>query len=110
MVFTYTDQRKNGKEVLPVRPKVYRNPVVLAQEWKRGLETGVYISQADLAGKMKLSPARVSQILHLLDLPSSLLQSIVNLGDLLLSRVTSERRLRTMFQETDKAVDLTQDK
>jgi hypothetical protein len=48
--------------------RTYRNPVVVAQEWQRALQNGAYSSAADLARKLGVSRARVTQVLHLLKL------------------------------------------
>ncbi len=74
--------------------KTCRNPVLLALEWKKMLETGEYPSQTDLARKVGVSRARVNQILRLMKLPSDIQESIIRMGELSSPRQITERRLR----------------
>ena len=52
------------------------------------------LTQADLARKLKVSRARVTQVLHLQDLDPKVAATIVALWDPLLVRVITERALR----------------
>lgn len=77
--------------------KHYRNPILLAQEWQRKLiEEG--LSRADLAGEMGRSRARVTQVLHLLDLDAEVVEAVAKLGDPLPDPVVSERSLRLLLR------------
>jgi len=74
----------------------YRNPIILAQEWQKVSEMGDCRSLADLARKLGVSRARVTQVLRLLRLTPEVLQKIVALGDPLPSPVVTERVLRSI--------------
>ncbi len=58
------------------------------------LENGLPSSQADLARKLGISRARVTQVLRLLRLNPDLLQTVASLGDPLRLPIVTERRLR----------------
>ncbi|MCG6534892.1 MAG: hypothetical protein L7F78_09415 [Syntrophales bacterium LBB04] len=74
--------------------RLSRNPIYLAQEWQKALITGYYSSPADLARKLGVSRARVTQVLWLLNLTPEVLKTIAALGDPLSSPIVTERRLR----------------
>jgi hypothetical protein len=98
-VFEYVfeaNRRRMGR-LRPVR--TYRNPIFLAREWKRMLDSGEYASQTALAQKIGVSRARVNQILRLLRLPEELKEKFCN-GKI---RVT-ERKLRGLFTLNNKEV------
>jgi hypothetical protein len=78
-------------------PRLYRNPIILAQEWQQTLATGEHGTQADFARRQGISRARVTQILHLLKLPRDTLNAIASLGDPLPSRIITERTLRSIM-------------
>jgi len=75
----------------------YRNPVCLAQEWHKAIEDGKYASPAALARHLKVSRARVTQIMSLLKLSSEVIQMVSSLGDPLVSPKLTERRLRPLL-------------
>jgi ParB-like chromosome segregation protein Spo0J len=77
--------------------KLYRNPVILAQTWQKALDNGDHSSPADLARKLAVSRARVTQVLSLLKLPPDVLNAVAALGDPLPSPILTERRLRSMM-------------
>jgi len=62
--------RKTSSGACNKRQKHRRNPIIVAREWKEGIETGEYASQADLARKKGISKSRT--ILN----PSSVLDSL----------------------------------
>jgi hypothetical protein len=72
----------------------------LAKEWRTALDNGVYTSSADLARHLKISRARVTQILNLLKLTSAVIEMISSLNDPLKSHIISERRLRPLLKIT----------
>ena len=76
--------------------KIYRNPIILAQEWKQLLENGEHTSQADLASSLGVTRARVTQVLRLLRLDNHILKAISALGDPLPLPIVTERILRTI--------------
>jgi hypothetical protein len=51
----------------------------------------------DLARKLGVSRARVSQVLRLLQLSPEVLETIVACGDPLYARIVTERRLRSII-------------
>lgn len=85
--------RKPGKSL---SKRTYRNPVFLAREWEKMLQSGEYGSQTALARKLGVSRVRVTQVLNLLKLVPEVLEKIAGLGDPLASPVVTERRLRPL--------------
>ena len=75
-------------------PKIHRNPIFLAQEWQEALNRGEAASRADLARRLGVSRARVTQVLGLLTLSSEALRRVRVLGDPLERPVIAERQLR----------------
>lgn len=55
-------------------------------------------SRADLARKLGVSRARVTQVLGLLDLAPPVLEAVVGLGDPLPAPVVTERSLRPLLK------------
>ena len=85
--------RKPGK----TNPKrTYRNPVCLAREWEKMLQSGKYASQTALARKLGVSRVRVTQVLNLLRLAPEVLETAAGLGDPLASPIVTERKLRAI--------------
>jgi ParB-like chromosome segregation protein Spo0J len=79
----------------PVRAKrPQRNPIVLAEEWQERIVAGEVRSQADLARKLGVSRARVTQALTLLSLAVDVKDKVRALGDPLMARSVSEKTLR----------------
>jgi ParB-like chromosome segregation protein Spo0J len=79
----------------PVRSKrPQRNPIVLAEEWQQRIVAGEVRSQADLARKLGVSRARVTQALTLLRLAVDVKDKVRALGDPLITRSVSEKALR----------------
>ncbi len=74
--------------------RTYRNPIFLAREWRKTLESGEYASQTALARKLGVSRVRVTQVLNLLLLAPEALEKIAGLGDPLTSSIVTERKLR----------------
>ena len=77
--------------------KAYRNPVALALEWRKAIDSGHYGSQADLARKKGISRARVTRVLNLLRLSSRVVGIIMDIGDPLHARIITERQLRRLL-------------
>ena len=85
--------------VAPVpSPRCYRNPVALAREWQHVLDEGKRASRADLARKLGVTRARVTQVLSLLDLAPQVLEAVIGLGDPLSAPVVTERNLRQLVK------------
>ena len=78
----------------------YRNSIYLTKEWNKTLNTGEYASAAALADHFRVSRARVTQILNLLELSPEAIKLITSLGDQLSSPIVSERKLRTLLWMT----------
>ena len=78
----------------------YRNPMYLAKEWRRALDNGEYKSPANLARYLKVSRARVTQLLNLLKLAPEVIERISSLGDPITSEVVAEKRLRPLLALT----------
>jgi biotin operon repressor len=73
----------------------YRNPIYLAKEYKKMIVSGEVKSEADLARKLGISRVRVNQIISVLKLAPQIIIQIEKLGDPLLSRIVTERMLRS---------------
>ena len=84
--------------LIKIDKQQYRNPMYLAREWQKALDEGNYPSYAALARHLKLSRARVTQILNLLKLSPEVINMVVSLGDPLKSTCVSERRLRPLLR------------
>lgn len=61
------------------------------------LASGECASRADLARKLEVTRARVTQVLGLLDLAPEVIQAIATLGDPLPRPIVSERMLRPLL-------------
>lgn len=57
------------------------------------------LSRADLARKLSLSRARVTQILNLLGLPEMLISEIEEMGDYWSRQLVTERQLRRLDKQ-----------
>jgi hypothetical protein len=77
--------------------KVYRNPIALAREWQRALSDTPNMSGANLARRLGVSRARISQVLRLLDLAPEAVGIIVAFGDPLPAPIVTERSLRVLI-------------
>jgi hypothetical protein len=75
----------------------YRNPIYLAKAWQDALNSGQFASLADLARYYKISRARVTQIMNLLDLVPEVVDRIAALGNPLVAPVITERNLRSLL-------------
>ena len=87
-------QSKRQLALTKVAKHLHRNPIILAQEWQGILAAGKYASPAEMARRIGVSRARVTQVLQLLKLSPNVLDRIVALGDLLPSSIITERSLR----------------
>ncbi len=75
----------------------YRNPIVVEQEWRRMLSAGDCATRADLARKLGMTRARVTQILGLLELTPGVVEALASLGDPLPKPIVTERGLRWLL-------------
>ena len=87
---------------------VYRNPIYLAKEYKEMIDSGEVKNQAELARKLGISRARVTQILNLLKLKPQIIQELEKLGDPLKSRIITERRFRTNVNKSYSNINIYQ--
>ncbi len=93
-MFEFPAVKKESKGTRHRPSRIYRNPVYLAQEWQKALSNGDCSCPADLARKLGVSRARVTQVLRLLKLSPEVLKAIAGLGDPLPSPIVTARRLR----------------
>ena len=84
--------------LIKIGKREYRNPIYLAQEWREALDNNKYASPAALARSLKISRARVTQIMNLLDLSPEAITLISSLGDPLRKPVITERSLRQLLE------------
>jgi len=90
--------------------RLYRNPIYLAKEYKEIINSGEVKNQAEVARKLLISRARITQILRLLKLDSLIFQELEKLGDPLKSKIITERMLRPYvnkpFKKQIKILDI----
>ena len=82
--------------------RIYRNPIYLAREYKEIIDNRQIKNQADLARKLCISRARVTQILKLLKLDSLIIQELEKFGDPIKSKIITERMLRPYVSKSAK--------
>ena len=87
----YDTTRSDKIKRKPKKP--FRNPIILAREMSLMMEIEE-LSRADLARKLGLSRARVTQMLNLLRLPEKLISEIEAMGDYWSKQLVTERLLR----------------
>ncbi len=75
----------------------YRNPISLAREWRKAIDEDKYACPAALARQLRVSRARVTQVLNLLKLAPEVIDIISLVGDPLKSPCISERKLRPLL-------------
>ena len=86
--------------LIKISKRQYRNPIYLAKEWRKALDNSEYKSPADLSRRLKVSRARVTQILNLLKLTPEVITMVSSLGDPLTRPVVVEKRLRPLVKLT----------
>ena len=82
-----------GNKLIPQSKKTFRNPIIQAKEMSLDMELND-LTRAELARKLGISRARVTQILNLLKLPEELIEDVEGMGDYWGRRLVSERMLR----------------
>jgi hypothetical protein len=92
---------RSDHNLIKVDKTQYRNPIYLAMEWQRTLDSGQCESLSALALHFKVSRARVTQIMNLLSLSPKILDIIRSLGDPINSHIVAERRLRYLLSLPD---------
>ena len=88
---------KEGKS-----PHYYRNPICLAKDYKRMIDSEDVKNQSDLARKLGVSRVRISQVLSLLKLDVKIIEAVEKLGDPMPKRYISERKLRSLIKLTNE--------
>ena len=73
--------------------KTFRNPIIQAKEMQLEMEYH-NLTKAQLARKLGISRARVTQMLNLLKLPDELIRDVEEMGDNWEKRLVTERILR----------------
>ena len=92
MTFTLTTRRSD----LPPEPsRTFRNPIIYARELKAEMEAEG-LTYSELAERMDVTRARISQWLSLLQLPEDLIGDVESLGDYWSRREVTERTLRKL--------------
>jgi esterase/lipase len=79
--------------------KIYRNPISLAREYKKMLDSGEAKTKAELARIKDISRARVTQILNLLKLDKNIIDNLEQFGDPMEIKLISERKLRKVIHQ-----------
>ena len=92
---------RSDHNLIRVAKAQYRNPIYLAMEWQRVLDSGQCESLSALARHFRVSRARVTQIMNLLSLSTDVIDIIRSLGDPINSPVVAERRLRPLLSLPD---------
>jgi hypothetical protein len=92
---------------LPIKPKnsshikkTYRNPINLAKEYKKMIDTGEAKNKAELARIKGISRARVTQILNLLKLDKNIIDNLEQAGDPTDKKSISKRVLRKIIHQS----------
>jgi hypothetical protein len=90
-------EARSDHNLIRVDKAQYRNPIYLAMEWQRALDNGQYESISSLARHFKVSRARVTQIMNLLNLSQDVFDIIRSIGDPINSPIVTERSLRPLL-------------
>jgi len=77
--------------------RIYRNPIYLAKEYKKIIDSGKVKNQAELARIKGISRARITQILNLLILDKDTFDMIEQIGDPMDKKIVSERKLQKII-------------
>jgi hypothetical protein len=88
---------KSDHNLIKIGKRQYRNPIYLAKEWQKTLDNGEYASHAALARHLKVSKARITQIMNLLKLSPEAIEIIDSLGDPISGPILTERKLRKVL-------------
>jgi len=92
--FLYQFYFTNAAKISSIPKKTYRNPIFLAREYKKIIDSRIVKNQSELAKLKGISRARVTQILNLLKLNPLVIQELEKLGDSLKSKIITERMIR----------------
>ena len=91
----YFETKKPRKEQIT---RNYPNPICLAKEYKRRIDSGQAKNEADLARQIGISRVRVNHYITLLKLDPEVIQTIKEMGDPMPKRYISERKLRSIVK------------
>jgi ParB-like chromosome segregation protein Spo0J len=75
----------------------YPNPLLVALEYQKALESRKYRNQAELARALNVTPPRINQYLRLLKLPPEIRDPVIRMGNLSSPREVTERSLRAVL-------------
>jgi len=98
--FTVTLETK-PKPKTPQRRK-YRNPIHLAKEYKRLIDSGEARNESDLARQIGTSRVTVNHFVTLLKLTPEVIKAVEALGDPMPKRYITERHLRSIVKLPSK--------
>ena len=87
-IFVFPNKPQKSKKIV----KTYRNPIFLAKEYKQMIDSGEVRNQAELARKLGISRARITQMLNLLKLNPSTIKKLENLDDQIIIRIEKEMK------------------
>ena len=88
-----------------LKPNTYPNPIKEAIHYRWMLDSGKAKSQADLAHRLGVSRARVTQMMNLLKLDEEIQEFILGLEDTdKRLKVLTERRLRSLVQNKEAEI------
>ena len=79
--------------------KTYRNPIYVAKEYMKMLDSGEAKNQAELAKIKSISRARVTQFLNLFKLDKSIIDKLEQIGDPMDRKIISEKELRKIIHQ-----------
>ena len=82
------------------------HPYQQALQWRQQLATNPTLKRANIAAKEGISRARVTQIMHLLELPPAIQQELQSIAAPRTIHAFSERRLRALLAEDDQQAQL----
>jgi hypothetical protein len=102
VVFRFRNAAERPQIARPKARRTYRNPIFLAREWQEALDGEEVSSRAELARRLGVSRARVTQVLGLLTLSPMVIRTIEALGDPLEKRTVTERQLRPIVKHEAK--------
>jgi hypothetical protein len=97
---TYTDIFffKPNTSIKKKLQRYYQNPIYVAKEYKRMIESGEVKNQSELARKLDVSRVRICQVLSLLKLDIEIIGAIEKLGDSMPKCYISEHKLRSLLK------------
>ena len=84
------------RQAEPKPPKLYPNPMALAQAWNDQIQSGKAKSRADLARQLGVSRAHVTQVLRILKVAPNVKDLVLALGDPVEGRIVGVHGLRSM--------------